>query len=73
MLPDLVTKTMENFVNPVLANCITYTTTFDLWMSQSGNDTFALVISFINALWQPCHVTIGLFTIERTMGTTTAE
>jgi len=35
VLPDLVTKTMENFVNPVLANCITYTTTFDLWMSQS--------------------------------------
>ncbi len=42
-------------------------------MSQSGNDTFALVISFFNALWQPCHMTIGLFTIERTMGNTTAE
>jgi hypothetical protein len=52
VLLALVTKTMEIFVNPVLANCITYTTTFDLWMSKSGNDTFALVISFINALWQ---------------------
>jgi hypothetical protein len=35
---------------------------------QNGNDIFALVISLINALWQPCHVTIGLFTIESTMG-----
>jgi hypothetical protein len=64
---------MENFVNPVLTNCITYITTFDLWMSQNGNDIFALVISFINALWQPCHVTIGLFTIESTMGITMAK
>jgi hypothetical protein len=38
-------------------------------MSQGDNDTFALVISFINALWQPCHVTI----IESTVGITIVE
>ncbi len=60
-------------MNPVLVDCITYTATFDLWMSQNNNDTFALVISFISASWQPCHVTIGLFTIKSTMGTTMVE
>jgi hypothetical protein len=42
---------------------------FDLWMSRGNNDTFALVISFINALWQPCHVAI----IESIVGTTMVE
>ncbi len=69
MLPALVTKTMENFVNLILVDCITCTTTFDLWMSQGGNDIFSFVISFINALWQPCHMTI----IENIMGTTMVE
>jgi hypothetical protein len=69
VLPTLVTKTMENFVNSIFADCITCMTTFDLWMSWGINDTFAFVISFINALWQPCHVTI----IESTVGTIMAK
>jgi hypothetical protein len=32
-------------------------------------DTFALVISFINALWQTCMWQLGLFIVESTMGT----
>jgi lauroyl/myristoyl acyltransferase len=43
---ELVAKTMEKFVMPSLESCIT-TTSFDLWMSKSGHDTFALVINFI--------------------------
>ncbi len=69
VLPTLVTKTMENFVKMILVDYITCTIVFDLLMSQGSNDIFALVISFINALWQPCHVTI----IESTMGTTMVE
>ncbi len=69
MLHALVTKTIENFANLILANCITWVIAFDLWMSRGNNDTFALVISFINALWQPCHVTI----IENIVGTTMVE
>jgi hypothetical protein len=68
VLPTLVTKTMENFVNSILANCITCMTTFDLWMQRGGHDIFALVISFINALWQPCHVTIIGNIVGTTMG-----
>ncbi len=30
-------------------------------MSKSRHDTFVLVINFINSLWVPCHVIVGLF------------
>jgi len=36
------------------------TTSFDLWMSKFGHNTFILVINFINSEWVPCHVTMGL-------------
>jgi hypothetical protein len=63
MLFNMVTLIVEKILNPMLANCMTWTTTFDLWMSWSNNDTFA-VVSFINSLCVPCHVTIGLFTLK---------
>lgn len=63
MLFNMVNLIVEKFLNPMLANCMTWTTTFDLWMSWSNNDTFA-VVSFINSLCVPCHVTIGLFTLK---------
>ncbi len=44
-----------------LHSCVTTTTSFDLWMSRFGHDTFALVIDFINSQWVPCHVIVGLF------------
>jgi hypothetical protein len=37
-------------------------------VTRLENDTFAFIISFINALWQPCHVMIGLFTLENIVG-----
>jgi hypothetical protein len=46
---ELVAKTMEKFVILVLESCITTSTSFDLWMSTSRHDTFALVINFINS------------------------
>ncbi len=33
VLPNMVTKTMEKWVNSKLTKCIMCTTTFDLWMS----------------------------------------
>ncbi len=58
---ELVTKTIEKYVMPALQFCIIATTSFDLWMSKSRHDTFALVINFINLHWVPCHVAMGLF------------
>jgi hypothetical protein len=60
-IPKLVAKTMEKFVMPALESCIITTTSFDLWMSIFGHDTFDLIIIFINSHWVPCHVIVGLF------------
>jgi hypothetical protein len=60
-IPSLVVKTMEQYVILTLDSCVITTTSFDLWMSRYGHDTFALVINFINSLWVPCHVTVALF------------
>jgi hypothetical protein len=56
-IPKLVAKTMEKIVMLTLESCIITTTSFDLWMSRSGHDTFDLVIIFINSHWVPRHVT----------------
>ncbi len=66
-IPKLVAKTMEKFVMPTSESCITKIS-FDLWMSRSGQDTFALVINFINSHWVPCHVIMGLFETIDTYG-----
>jgi hypothetical protein len=46
---------------PDIDKCETMTTTFDLWMSRSKYDTFALVINFINQNWVPCHIIVEFF------------
>jgi hypothetical protein len=65
---EFVTKTMEKVMMPILGSCITLTTSFDLWMSRFGHDTFALVINFINSHWVPCHVGVGFFEAIDTFG-----
>jgi hypothetical protein len=35
-------------------------------MSKGGVDTFALEINYLNELWTPMHVTIGLFEVHDT-------
>ncbi len=54
-------KTMDKYVFPALDYYMIATTSFKLWMSRFGHDTFVLVINFINSLWVPCHVIVGLF------------
>jgi hypothetical protein len=61
MLLDMVEKTKEICVIPTLAFC-----SFDLWMFCVGFDTFAIIMSFINTSWEPCHVTIRVFEVHNT-------
>jgi len=42
--------------------------TFDLWMSCGGFDTFALVVTYINSKWEPCHITISIFEVHEIFG-----
>ncbi|KAJ7538060.1 hypothetical protein O6H91_11G033100 [Diphasiastrum complanatum] len=68
VIPQMVAKTLERYVLPLLASCVTATASFDLWMSRGEIDTFALVINFLNDSWVPCHVTVGLFETPDTSG-----
>jgi hypothetical protein len=45
---SLVVKTMDKYVLPALDFCVMTNVSFDLWMSTSGHNTFALVIDFIH-------------------------
>jgi len=59
---------MQLHVLPRLIKAITLSTSFDLWMSRGGVDTFALVINYLNESWMPQHVTIGLFEVHEIIG-----
>jgi len=37
---------------------------FDLWMTHEGFNAFVIIVSFIDASWEPCHVTIGIFEVH---------
>ncbi len=67
-IPSLVAKTMDKYVLPTLDSCVPVTTSFDLQISRFGHNTFILVINFINSLWVPCHVTMGLFEVIDMVG-----
>jgi hypothetical protein len=43
---ELVEKTKQLYVSSALTSCHFATTSFDLWVSKSGHDIFALVINF---------------------------
>ncbi len=47
VLPTMVPKFMDIHVLPKLASAIIVSTSFDLWMSKGGIDTFALVINYL--------------------------
>jgi len=66
-IPFMLAKIMDHYVLPTLAQCDTTIVTFDLWMSQTSFDTFALVMNFLNWEWVPFHVTIGLFEAPNTV------
>ncbi len=65
-----VSRTMEKYVIPTLESCVIAMTSFDLWMSKFGHDTFVIVINFINSQWVPCHVIVAFFEATNTIGIT---
>jgi hypothetical protein len=73
MLPNIMGKIKEKYVLPSLASYITCTTSFNLLMFHGGHDTFAMVVNFINNLWEPAHVTMGIFEVHNTVGVTTTN
>jgi hypothetical protein len=68
MLPNMVEKTKERCVNPTFASYSTCTCSFDLLMSRVNFDTFVIFVSFINILWEPYYVTIGIFEAHNIIG-----
>jgi hypothetical protein len=60
-LLELVEKTKETYVLPLLNDCSCAIANFDLWMSKGAHDVFVLVIIFLGSNWKPKHVTFGLF------------
>jgi hypothetical protein len=48
MLATMVKKIMDQYFVPNLASTIVVSTSFDMWMSQDGVDTFSFVINFLN-------------------------
>jgi hypothetical protein len=43
----MVTKCMEMHVLPKLVNATIVSTSFDIWMSKGGIDTFIFVINYL--------------------------
>jgi len=55
---------MTTYVQPTLANYISTTYIFDLWMSKGARDVFAIAMNFISNDWEAKHVTIRLFEVS---------
>ncbi len=73
ILPSLVEKTMTmiTYVQVSMANCLSTTRTFDLWMSKGAHDVF-VVVNLISSDWELNHVTIGLFEVMDKSGASIA-
>ena len=72
-IPAMLEKTMDRYVLPLISSCQTASITFDLWMSRTGWDTFALVVNFIDDCRVHRHVTVGLFEAQDTSEFALAE
>jgi hypothetical protein len=68
----LVEKTMFTYVHHALADCISTTSTFDLWMSKGAHDVFIVVVNFLSSKCKAKHIIIGLFIVSNTSGATMA-
>jgi hypothetical protein len=58
---QLVEKTKETYVLPLLNECNCVIASFDLQISKGAHNAFVLVIVFLGFDWKPKHVTLGLF------------
>ncbi len=66
-------KTKQVYILPKLIDCISSTSSFDLWMSKGVHDIFIFLINFFGFDWQPKEITIGLFKATKTIGQTLAN
>ncbi len=41
---------------------------FEIWISCGNVDIFVIVINFLNDIWVPMHVIVGLFEVNETIG-----
>jgi hypothetical protein len=74
VLPNIMTKTREKqHVLPTFISHITCTTSFDIWMSHDGYDTFVMVVNFTNSSLELTHVTMGIFEMQITTNATMAN
>lgn len=71
-IPAMFTKTMEQYVLPLVGKSATVSVTFDLWMSRGTQDTFCMVVNFLDTDWVPRHVTVGVFRAQSTTGASLA-
>jgi len=69
----MLVKAMMMHVLPTIAQYDITIDTFDLYMSITGFNTFALMINFINGDRVAYHVTLGLFEALNTSKTTLEE
>ncbi len=72
VISNVVEKTNERYVWPLLVSCITCTS-FNLWIFHGEHDTFAMVVNFINNLWEFAHVPMGIFKVHNTTSVTMAN
>jgi hypothetical protein len=63
---------MEQYVILAIDSYLT-TSSFDLWKSRFGHDTFSLVINFINSQWVPYDVIVGYFEVNDQIGVAMAR
>ncbi len=61
ILLRMAKRTKEKFVSLALDSCITWTSSFDLWMSQGGVDIFVFIVHFSNDKWEPYHVIVRFY------------
>jgi len=52
-LLDMVAKTTNRYVLPLLTKCETTSIIFDFWMFRTGYDTFYFVVNFIDDIGTP--------------------
>jgi len=65
VISNIVEKIKEICVLPSFVSCI-ICPSFNLWMFHGEHDAFAMVVNFINNLWECAHVPMGSFEVHNT-------
>ncbi len=55
ILPKITKKMKEKNISLALESCNTCMVSFGLWMFKVGEDTFVLIVHFLDDKWEPCH------------------